>query len=1041
MNVPIFQSTADDVRPGRWRAISLLAVSLAVHIWPAAARAQEPAAQAQPGQPVSARDQAQTFLENDEARKAVATLAEAARTNPADRVIGAMLYGAIRDHVWHLPQMLPVLLDGPVHVLEFSADGTLLASGAESGQVIVASTEPLDEDDAKGRRTELKEQSAILGLEFSPDGNRLAIASEKDGLKIWDVRTRAVAFEGPKPGSAVTAFASIPKRNLVAIGTETGAIQVLDVAAGKVLSQPSGAKAKIVDLAFSPDGTRLGAACGDQTALMWDAATGSAIGSPMPRTVAITSIDISVDGRYLLVAGANKEAALIDPDSGVDVMPVMKCGAGIKKARISTDGSRIATMLDDGGIRFWDALTGKELPFNVREDGHLTDMSWGPVGLRVVTGSEDNHASLWSMRDGTRWGEALPHEAPVLKVVYSQDGTLLATSCSDGKVRVWRMDGGKAMPTVRSHSVRARAAFYSLDGGHLVTTSEDHTALHWISGQVRPFGPPLKHKGKVLCGTFDKEATRILTCDDTGMVGVWKTDTGKADGVPYQLKGAVTWVDFHPDGARFVATSGPSAFIWSLTNRKNPVATIAHPGGAKSTLKCARFSPDGKWLATASTDGTARIWDAATYKPAAGPINRGFPVLCVRFSPDSSRLLVAGEDGQAVVYDTATWKPVGQPILLPGPVFSAAMTADNLFIVATSLLLNAVQFFEIETGRALGRGPAVPSQATCVDYHLPDKVVTVACDDGTIRSFGSAFVVEDVPAWACFFAERLAGFHKTGPETFERVDSHVGQLNNYLTGAAKAENADFARLARWKMTMGTGRTGFPRFVSTIAANIENRIEERSVDALYECYEAAPADSLVLAALSLYLGNRRQSEFLADFVVADKKASPLALAYAASTLINSGRSDEARTVIDKAIAAAPNDPKVLRREAKLNARLMDKRLAIEQFEKALKIEPDNFETHRAYAWMLYNVGEPEKAGAQFHLAQDLTGDLNSDIVAGLCLTAAAVRNNTDATRAYRQLVTIDPAWKEASYITSLTGWTERESRALEAIRGSLFPKRR
>ena len=91
-------------------------------------------------------------------------------------------------------------------------------------------------------------------------------------------------------------------------------------------------------------------------------------------------------------------------------------------------------------------------------------------------------------------------------------------------------------------AARARSAFYSADGQHLLTTSEDHTALHWISGGVRPAGPALKHKGKVLCGTFNKDATRILTCDDTGIAQLWVTDTGKPDGNPYAHKGAVTWV-------------------------------------------------------------------------------------------------------------------------------------------------------------------------------------------------------------------------------------------------------------------------------------------------------------------------------------------------------------------------------------------------------------------------------------------------------------------------------------------------------------------
>lgn len=1035
MNRPIFLRPASS---RRIRTLPSLASSLVFAGTLVTVLAQDPAPPAK--QPLTARDQAQNYLENDEARKAAATLVEAARANPADRVIGSMLYGAIRDHVWHIQQTLPIVLDAPVRALAFNLDGSLLASGADSGMVVIAPTEPLDEEDAKAKRVELKLQGAILGVYFSSDGKRLATASAGDGLKIWDVATRAVVFEAPKPAAKVTAFAKMRTTQSVAIGMEDGSIQVVDLATNKVLSQPEGAKSKVIDLAFSPDGKRLGAAWADQTARVWEAATGKPFGEPMKRPEAITSIDFNYDGRYLVIA-SGQEAVMTDPESGVAVMPAMKCSAAVKKVRVGPTGWQIATMLDDGSVKFWDAFTGKQRPADVREDGQFNDILWGATGFRILTASQDNHATVWSTRDGVRWGEELPHDAPVLTAAFRLEGMLLATSCTDGKVRIWRMDGGKPMPTVRSHSARARTAFYSIDGNHLVTTAEDHTALLWVTGGVRPSVPALKHKGKVLCGNFDKDATRVVTCDDTGIAQIWTVEDGKPDGAPYTHKGQVTWVHFHPDGQRFVATSGANAFIWSVNDRKKPLATITHPGSGKSVLKCARFSPDGKLLVTASTDGTARLWDATSYKPAGEPIKRGFPVLCVRFSPDGSRLVVTGEDAQAAVYDTATWKTVGQPILFPGPVFSAAITPDNRFLTATSFLLNAVQYFEIETGRALGRGAELPTQATCVAFHAIDQVATVACDDGTIRSFGSPFVSQDVPAWACDFVERLVGLRKTGPDTFERVDSHFGQLQNYVTAAAKASNADFARLVTWKMTMGTDRTGYPRFVSTIAQNIERRVEERSVDALYECYEAAPVDPLVLAALSLYLPSGRQSEFLADLVVADKRSTPLALAFAAGELSNLGRSDEAQKVMARAVAAAPNDPKVLRRQAKLNARLMNKELAIEQFEKALALEPNDFETRRAYAWALYNLNEPGKAAEQFRLAQDLTGELNSDLVAGLCLSAAAIHNNTEATTAFRQLVAIDPVWKEASYIAALPGWTQRELRALETVRSNLFLQKR
>ena len=198
-------------------------------------------APAQEPPPSDARDAAQAYLENDEARKAAATLIEAARASPKDRVIGAMLYGALRDHVWHMPQTLPVVLDGPVHALVFSVDGTMVAAGADSGMVVIAPTEALDEAAAKAKRVELKMQGAVLGVQFAADGKRLAAVSAGEGVRVWDVATHAVVFEA-KASAAVTAFQRNRAKRYVAIGAEDGSIQVLDPTAGRVVSQPEGAR-------------------------------------------------------------------------------------------------------------------------------------------------------------------------------------------------------------------------------------------------------------------------------------------------------------------------------------------------------------------------------------------------------------------------------------------------------------------------------------------------------------------------------------------------------------------------------------------------------------------------------------------------------------------------------------------------------------------------------------------------------------------------------------------------------------------------------
>src|SRR5262249_62245578 len=60
------------------------------------------------------------------------------------------------------------------------------------------------------------------------------------------------------------------------------------------------------------------------------------------------------------------------------------------------------------------------------------------------------------------------------------------------------------------------------------------------------------------------------------------------------------------------------------------------------------FSRDGKLLATADSDGTARLWNPVTRQPIGAPLRTGAqPVYGVAFSPDSKQLATAGTSATA----------------------------------------------------------------------------------------------------------------------------------------------------------------------------------------------------------------------------------------------------------------------------------------------------------------------------------------------------------------------------------------------------------
>jgi WD40 repeat protein len=97
------------------------------------------------------------------------------------------------------------------------------------------------------------------------------------------------------------------------------------------------------------------------------------------------------------------------------------------------------------------------------------------------------------------------------------------------------------------------------------------------------------------------------------------------------------------------------------------------------------FSHDDLWLASASRDGTVKVWDTRSGRPASEPLLHPRAVTFTAFGPDARRLLTASDDKRARLWDWRSGRLAASPMahelyirhLTIDPTATRAVTIDE----------------------------------------------------------------------------------------------------------------------------------------------------------------------------------------------------------------------------------------------------------------------------------------------------------------------------------------------------------------------------
>jgi WD40 repeat protein len=413
----------------------------------------------------------------------------------------------------------------------------------------------------------------------------------------------------------------------------------------RVVAIDIGAGGEPASTLISPDGQRYFIGTVKGALVRVDLLSGAVVTSPPMQTESLHLLGLSPDGARLALRGDRGELEVRDAHT---LGPIARLPlAAVVDARFLPDGDLL--------IATREALSRWSLPARVtrtaaRRKHGLTSALFSPDGATLATSHAGGEVNLWSLPDLERRQTVSLGAGVVKPLAFSPDGgALFATMLGpvqDPTVFTQVIDPQTGAVTGRLHPI----------GGYRLLPLLDDTVLSlWqfagIQGRHRRSGA----------------AVEVPGCSGHSFIDVGSAPDGRL-GLLISAEGVVMRVASHPARCLGVLPGEHRAQAGDIDARGEllllgveDALLLTDAAGAVRWRQATAapgpldvaLSPDGRWAAAAGRDGNATVYRVADGRLMAVLVGHGERVVGVDFSPDSERLATASWDGSARLWSMA----------------------------------------------------------------------------------------------------------------------------------------------------------------------------------------------------------------------------------------------------------------------------------------------------------------------------------------------------------------------------------------------------
>ncbi|MEM0979393.1 MAG: NB-ARC domain-containing protein, partial [Cyanobacteria bacterium P01_H01_bin.58] len=514
-----------------------------------------------------------------------------------------MPYGQMKDvYSAHLTWIWKVV---------FSPDGRQLASGSYDGMVKIW-------DVATGRCVNsLNHGPPVSYIAWSPDGTQVASVGLGPCFNIWDVETGALVnvLDINAPRLAIVAWgqcrtSSGETCSLLVCPDGDRRILLWDATSGKQLRALSGHTALVWSVALNRDGTLLASSAQDGTIKIWDLVTDECIQTLHSHWGIAWSLTFSQDGHQLAASCQNAAVELWETATGELLKVFQGHISNVWSAAFNQTGDILVSGGDDQAIKLWNTKTAECLQTWQGYSLAIWDIS--SIGPYLAAAYQDGTIRLWESATGICRHTIQAHSSLIWAIASSPNGQILASASQDKAVKLFNRETAQCVLTFEEHLNLVLAVAWNSSGKKLASASVDSTVKIW-EADTGKCHHTLNHQFIVNSVDWHETDDILASGVQVGLIYIWDGRTGEClqtckghTGTIYTLAFAPATVADLMGCQHLLASSSDDGLVmhgalnlWDWRSG-TCLKTLEHPAQIWSI----DWHPDGRWLASASQDGT-----------------------------------------------------------------------------------------------------------------------------------------------------------------------------------------------------------------------------------------------------------------------------------------------------------------------------------------------------------------------------------------------------------------------------------------------------